>query len=534
MYTHFYGFSEEPFRDTPDPRFLFAIPGHQRALTCLRQGIEEKSGWILLSGEPGSGKTLLIHHLLQFLREKSGVKTVYIFQTRISFEDLLKEILSELNLPPVSPAGAPVAEHFLHAVSQFLSPGDTLTLFLDEAQDFSVETLQKIHHFFSKAYPRPEQIQIVLSGQTPLEEKLQAQDLRLLHQRIKSRCLIKPFAAQESRRYIDHRLHLAGGNSDLFTPEALNLIIRCGEGIPRTLNIICDNSLRIGHQLSEPKISAAIVRKALQEMYSQSGRGRVIWEPPKDKNLFRKILYSLAAVLGLLSVIFFAGKFSQPEPGKVSAVAEGIPAKIRKEAPPPPAPKPEEKPPQAKEAEPIPSAKETVSAPPGQTAIPAPSSLQESKEETKVKKTVHVKKGATLNSLCGEHYGFTNITLLDHIMVLNPELTNPNLILINQKILLPDIQEEILIQEKPGGKVQVFLGTFAYPDFARTFGEEPLLKGKQIDITPRKLQTGETWHRLSAGVFASKEEALKMVRALRGKGLLPSFGGAPPKSGKTV
>lgn len=534
MYTHFYGFSEEPFRDTPDPRFLFSTPGHQRTLGCLTQGIGEKSGWVLLAGEPGSGKTILIHHLLQTLKGRPGVKTVFIFQTRISFEDLLKETLAELNLPPVSPTGAPIAEHFTRSISQVLSPEDTLVLFLDEAQDFRVEVLEKIFHFFCQEYQRPEQVQIILSGQPLLEEKLQSQDLRHLKQRIKVRCLVKLFSAQESQRYIDHRLHLVGGSSDLFTPEALNRVIRYGEGIPRTLNIICDNSLRIGHQISEPRISAEIVRKAVQEMYLPTGRSRVPWEPTMKNPFFKKILYSLAAVLGLLMVIFCAREFSQQEKGKVNAKVEETPAKFRKEEPPPPLPKPEEKPPQIKEAEPVPSAKEIVSEPPGQTALPAPVFLKESKAEPKVKKAINVKKGATLNSLCWEHYGFTNITLLDQIMVLNTGLTNPSLILVNQKILLPDIKEEILIQEKPTGKVQVFLGTFAYPDFARVFSEEPLLKGKQIEITPRKLETGETWHRLSAGGFANREEALKMVRALKGKGLLPSFGGAPQKSGKAV
>jgi general secretion pathway protein A len=536
MYTHFYGFSEEPFRDTPDPRFLFSIPGHQRTLGCLTQGIEEKSGWVLLSGEPGSGKTILIHHLLQTLKGRPGVKTVFIFQTRISFEDLLKEILAELNLLPVSPTGgAPIAEHFTRSVSQVLSPEDTLVLFLDEAQDFSVAVLERISHFFCQEYQRPEQVQIILSGQPLLEEKLQSQALHHLNQRIKVRCPIKPFSPQESQRYIEHRLHLVGGSSDLFTPEALNRVIRYGEGIPRTLNIICDNSLRIGHQISETKISVEIVRKALQEMCLQTGRRRASWETTKKRSVFKKILYSLAAIIGLLMVIFCATEYSQQEKGNVIAKAEGTPAKIRKEEPPPPpVPKPEEKPPQEKEAESIPSVKEPVSGPPRQTTLPAPASLKESKAEAKFKKIINVKKGATLNSYCWEHYGFTNITLLDHIMVLNPELANPNLILVNQKIILPEIEEEFLVQEKPGGKVQVFLGTFAYSDIAQTFKETPLLKGKEIEITPRKIVTGETWHRMSAGRFADKEEALKIVRALKEEGLLPSFGGTPQKNGKNA
>ena len=525
MYTHFYGFSEEPFRDTPDPRFLFSIPGHQRTLGCLTRGIEEKSGWVLLAGEPGSGKTILIHHLLQTLKGRPGVKTVFIFQTRISFEDLLKEILAELNLPPVSSTGAPIAEHFTRSASQVLSPEDTLVLFLDEAQDFSIEVLGKISNFFHHEYLRPEQVQIILSGQPLLEEKLQCQALSHLNQRIKFRCPIKPFSAQESQRYIDHRLHLVGGNPDIITPEALNLIIRYGEGIPRTINILCDNALRIGHQISEPNISAKIVRKALQEMYIQTGRPRLSWKPPKAKSLFKKILYPFAAMIVLILVIFFAKEYPPWETGSVNPKADVRPAKIMKEKSIQPSQKSEETPPQKKTAGPMPPANHIVSEPAAKTAPLALPPLKEFKIAERVKKVISVKKRGTLSSLCLEHYGFANLTLLDHIMALNQEITNPNLIQPDQKIRLPDINEECLIQEIPGGKVQVFLGTFPRPDFAETFKEEALLLGKEIKIAPRKIEGGETWYRFSAGVFSDKEEALKMVRALREKRLLPSFGG---------
>ena len=525
MYTYFYGFSEEPFRDTPDPRFLFSIPGHQHTLGCLTQGIDEKSGWVILVGEPGIGKTILIHHLRDSLKGKPGVKTVFIFQTRISFPDLLREILSELNLPPVSPTGAPITEHFTKSVSQVLSPEDTLVLFLDEAQDLSVGVLEKISHFFRQEYQRPEQVQIILSGQPLLEEKLQAQALHHLNQQIKFRCPIKPFSAQESQRYIDHRLHLVGGNPDIIAPEALNLIIRYGEGIPRTINILCDNALRIGHQISEPIISAKVVRKTLREMCIQTGRPLLSWKPLKAKSLFKKGLYSFAAMIVLILVIFFAEKYPQWENGRVNPKGDVRPAKIEKEASIQPSQRLEETPPQKKAAGAMPPPNHIVSESPAKTAPPALPPLKEFKIAERVKKVISVKKGGTLGYLCLEHYGFANLTLLDHMMALNQEITNPNRIKPDQKIKLPDINEECLIQELPGGKVQVFLGTFPHPDFAETFREEALLLGKEIRISPRKIEGGETWYRFSAGVFADKEEALKMVRALREKRLLPSFGG---------
>ena len=535
MYNSFYGFSEDPFRDTPDPRFLFTFPGQESALSCLLQGIEEKKGWILLSGEPGSGKTILIRHLLPYLQEKPGFKTVYIFQTRISFEDLLREILSELNLPPAPPGGGLIAEHFSRCVSSSLSADETLALFLDEAQDLSIEVLEKIHRFFGKDYPHPERIQIIFSGQTPLEEKLDSPPLRPLRQRIGCRCALKPLGGPDARRYIDHRVHRAGGKADIFSPEALDLILSRGEGIPRILNIICDNALRIGHQISEPRISANIVRKALKEMYLQADQRGATRKRAGRKPVLAKALYSLAAVVALLALVLFIGEYSRKEEGGASAKAGTTGEKIGQEELPPTSAKPEERLLQEIDAEPPPPGKQTDSSSPGQQSPPPRVFLEEKAQaaQARVKKIIHIKEGATLNSLCLENYGFTHTTLLDQIMDLNPGLTNPHLILVNQKILLPNIREEFLIREKPDGKFQIFLGTFFDPDFVRTFRGHPLLKDREIENTPLRLKNGETWHRLTAGMFASREEALETIRTLKEKDLLPSFGGAAQKGRKT-
>lgn len=534
MYTHFYGFAEEPFRDAPDPRFFFDVPGNERTLNCLRRAAEEKSGWVLLSGEPGSGKTISIRRLLLKLAEKPDVKTVYIFQTRVSFEDLLKAILTGLSLSPTPAADSSLAEHFCRTVSQLLTPPGSLLLFLDEAQDFGVEVLEKIERFFGREFPRPERLQVFLSGQTSLEEKLNSQELRLLKQRIRYRCPVKKLTETEARRYLDHRLHLAGGKADIFSPQALSLIIRYGEGVPRTLNILCDNALRIGHQISEPKVSAAVVRKALKEMYAPAGR-EVIGEGPAAKKPFpRKLLYALAAAFGVFMLILFTAERPPKEktPPNAAAVAPSPALKIEEPAPPPA--QPEGNPPQKMLANPPFPKAQTDSLPAESQSPAAVSAPEEIKPQPKVKKVISVKKGATLNSLCGEHFGYTNVTLLDHIMALNPELTNPDLILVNQQIRLPDIGEESLVREAGKGIFRVFLGTFSRPDAVQSFRQEPLLKGREVEITSWKIGTGETWHRLSVGGFAGRDEALKTIRALKERGVLPSFGGSPAQFGKNA
>jgi len=527
MYTHFYGFSEEPFSDVPDPKFLFLPPGLERTLNCLIQGIEKRSGWVLLSGEAGSGKTLSLHHLLNFCKEKPKVKTVFIFQTLISYEDLLKRVLFELNLSSDPPTGVSLKEYFQNCLTESVTPEDTLLLFFDEAQDFGTEVFEEIYKQFSTEFKGPGSVQLIFSGQPAVEEKLQAQPLRHLNQKVTVRCQIKPFSKSESQQYIEHRLHLVGANSKVFTPEALALITRYGEGIPRTINIICDNSFRIGHQVSETKISAEIVQRALGEMYIQKRRPHYPRE--KERNFFsRKFFYLLAALVCLVLVIWAGKEHLDWNQEPLNAKLKDKPSNVEKEIPVPLAKKPEEPSPQ--EATSVPSINSPgtrnsiLSAQPG--SAPSP----ETKREGRIMKVVNVKKGATLNSLCLENYGLAHITLLDHIMRVNPRITNPHLILVNERIKLPEINDHSLLIIASDGTIKIYLGTFGNPDSAIAFKAEVSLKGKEISVTPRKISTQETWYRLTAGNFKTQEEARTVILTLKMKGLLPSLASDPHKT----
>ncbi len=174
MYKHFYEFSEEPFGDSPDPKFLFLTPGLQQVMNCLIQGIEGKKSWILLLGDAGTGKTLFIHHMLNLLKEKPNVKAAFIFQSHIQFEDFIKAILSALNWPSTSPNGVSMAEHFNQSLKSQLSPEGRLVIFIDEAQGFAVKLLEEIGKFFTQDPKDFPAIQIVLAGQPSLEEKLKS------------------------------------------------------------------------------------------------------------------------------------------------------------------------------------------------------------------------------------------------------------------------------------------------------------------------------------------------------------------------
>jgi general secretion pathway protein A len=527
MYTHFYGFSEEPFRDVPDPNFLFLVPGHEGTLNCLLQGIENKSEWLLLSGDVGSGKTLFIRQLLESCKKKPHVRTALVFQPLVSLEDLLKEILVKLNLPIEPSRGVSLTRHFQNCLARNFTGGETLLLFFDEAQDFSVEILEKIYQMFAVEFKGPCALQLIFSGQSAIENKLQSQSLRRLDQKISVRCQVKSLTKAESQEYIDHRLHLVGAKSAVFTPEALTLIIKYGEGIPRTLNNICDNSFRIGHQLSEAKISADIVRKALREMFVQKVGLHSSGKISERNFLSRNIPYFLA-ILVCLGLLFWMGKgrlhWNQGAPtGKV----EDKQTKVERPAPP-----------SGENNSESTLAKEAVSGLPvnqrstgDSTRISQGSSppLPDPKSKVRIMKVVTVRKGITLNQLCVENYGLAHITLLDQIMRSNPRIINPHLILVNERIKLPEIDEDSLLVPSGDGMIKISLGTFGYPDDVSVFKEEQSLKGKEISVLSRKISARETWYRLTAGNFESGEEARKVVSALKRKGLLPFIPSAPKR-----
>jgi general secretion pathway protein A len=175
MINQYFGFSENPFNATPDPRYLFLTESHQEALASMIYGIREKKGFVCISGEIGTGKTTLIRHLLNTL--DPSVKTVFIYQTLVSFEELLKEIVLELELPLVDQSKTYLTRQFNNYLIQRFSQDETLVLFIDEAQHLSPEVLEGLRLLSNLETERAKLLQMVLVGQVELEEKLGAPEL---------------------------------------------------------------------------------------------------------------------------------------------------------------------------------------------------------------------------------------------------------------------------------------------------------------------------------------------------------------------
>jgi general secretion pathway protein A len=238
----FFGLRDNPFCISPNPRFLFPTTFTDSASQQLLYGIGTRKGLMLLIGEVGTGKTLLLHRLLDWL---SGYQTpvAWIFNSRVNPDDLLDLVLSDFGVACKSG----YKSHKLIALRQWLIErhrvGQTAVLIVDEAQGLSVQTLEEIRLLLNLETSREKLIQVVLAGQPELEENLQRHDLRQLRQRIAVWCHTAALNPQETQAYIRKHLRIACADETLFQPEAVALVHAYSRGIPRTINLLCEHSL---------------------------------------------------------------------------------------------------------------------------------------------------------------------------------------------------------------------------------------------------------------------------------------------------
>lgn len=264
MYNDFYGFREPPFNITPDPRFLFFSRRHREAFDHLLFGIQERKGFIQLTGEVGAGKTTLCRAVMEHLGP--SFRTALILNPCMSPSQLLRTVLVELGLKPRIDRIA-----CLEALNRFLldqvEHGDDVVLFIDEAQDLSAELLEQVRLLSNLETDQRKLLQIALIGQPELRDKLNQRGLRQLRQRITVRYHLEPLSSSETADYIDYRLHVAGANSrPTFTRWALRRIHRYSGGIPRLINAVCDKTLLCGFVTSSDELGARHVGRAIREL----------------------------------------------------------------------------------------------------------------------------------------------------------------------------------------------------------------------------------------------------------------------------
>ncbi len=449
-----FGFIEQPFGVTPDPRFLHLGPQHREALASLVCATEENRGFLALIGPPGMGKTTLLFQYLESMRHKA--RTAFLFQMACSTTDLMRYLLADIGIA-TSARELPELNALLNGVlTEEMRAGRRFVLVIDEAQNLSPQVLESVRLLSNFETPWMKLMQIVLAGQPQLAEHLARPSMAQLRQRISSFIRLEPFGPEETNAYINHRLWVAGhAEANLFTVGARTAIAEHSGGIPRNINNLCYQSLMLAHAAGKEQVKAEMVREVISDLAIESlvpnardgthlqsvapGRPSVAIEPVKVAQVLRPLSLpsshrgkTRAAIVSICAVLFLsivsgvlwrANSHTKPVGVTPSAEAAALPARSTALAPAP----------------------ETVS--PIQDTSPITNETQFGGplvERTTAEKargdhvfTVVVARGTTLRHISLRYLGQYDTADLAAILSLNPKITDPDDIQAGQEVRLP-------------------------------------------------------------------------------------------------
>ena len=265
MYETFYGFTEKPFDLHPDPDYLYMSQGHENAYTHLQYAIIENKGFVVVTGEIGSGKTTLINYLLN--RISQDIHVGLINNTNILPAEFLKMICQEFELDPQTSDKAELIDILSGFLIDKFAAGERVVLIIDEAQNLTNETMEEIRMLSNIETEKHHLIQIILVGQPELRFKLQQGNLKQFVQRVTVQCHLKGLEKDEVKQYINHRLEIGGGSrSDIFDTETIDRIAVYSRGIPRLINVLCDSTLVYGFADELKTISTSILENVYEEL----------------------------------------------------------------------------------------------------------------------------------------------------------------------------------------------------------------------------------------------------------------------------
>jgi general secretion pathway protein A len=265
MYKSFFGLQESPFRVNPDPRYLYLTKEIEEALAGLMYGIKTRKGFVTLIGEVGTGKTTLVNRLLDWLKLQQ-IRTAFIFNTRVNTTQLFEFVLAEFDIPCESRSKSQQLLRLNHWLLERHEAGETVALIIDEAQNLTYPVMEEIRLLTNLETSTDKLLQIVLSGQQELDEKLKLPQLRQLRQRISVRCKTSPLTTEQTHEYIAERLRIAGANGlPIFSPKAIDVIHKYSHGIPRVINLLCEHALTGAYVEEQRPIEPALVEEVARE-----------------------------------------------------------------------------------------------------------------------------------------------------------------------------------------------------------------------------------------------------------------------------
>ena len=294
MYETYYGLRENPFSVTPNPEYIYLGKNHREALAQLLYGVKEKKGFIVITGEVGTGKTTLIRYVLDRLGGNGHTKTAFLFNPKLAVNDFIQYILKDLG---VRVQGQTKGDH-LHNLHRYLlnayQKDERVILIVDEAQGLKPELLEEIRLLSNLETSRSKLLQIVLLGQPELDKTLSQPGFRQLRQRINLRYHLVPLSEKETKEYIGKRMRIAGAKEPIFTEKAIKEIYLKSGGIPRLINILCDSALLNGYALDQKMVDEKSVKEVAKDL-SIKQKSRKIWI---------LVLISISIAVGILLLIY--------------------------------------------------------------------------------------------------------------------------------------------------------------------------------------------------------------------------------------
>ncbi len=304
MYEDYYGFTEKPFSLTPDPKYLFKSASHASAFELLQYAVRRREGFVVITGDIGTGKTTLCRALLEQIDRRTF--TALVLNPFLSEEDLLRLILQEFGVVSREEmkrgrlAGVSKQE-LIETLNEFLlslqAIGAQALLIIDEAQNLPLQVLEQIRILSNLETAKEKLLQIVLVGQSNLKDVLRRAELRQLDQRVSIRYDLKPLTAEETAAYVQHRLSVAGGGAAVaFVPKALARVHQYTQGIPRLINLLCDRALLTAYSAHGTRVAADVVDTAAVSLELERPRRRM-------RGWFRQRLAPFAAGVVLAAML---------------------------------------------------------------------------------------------------------------------------------------------------------------------------------------------------------------------------------------
>jgi general secretion pathway protein A len=520
MYEQHFGFRESPFSITPDPRFFYANSVYLEAYANLRYGIEAKKGFIAVTGEVGTGKTTLLRKLMLSLDKT--IQTVLVFNTDVTFNELLRVISRELGLQTAGKDRLSMIEALNDYLIEQLEHGRTVCMLIDEVQNLSDESLEGLRLLSNLETDRQKLLQIVLMGQPELQAKLDQSHLRQLKQRIAIRSELARLRDDEISSYINFRIRVAGcENPELFHSDAVEKIAFYSKGIPRLINVICDNALVIAFAGSENYVSPEVIGEVVRDLRiapdnqlihdqtnqltpNQTDRARGVAEPaagaeiPSSETTVpiskRKPIGTLAAAAtASLAIAILLGFASLTDPGKFFTGASESLSGYQKNL--------------AEWA--LLVTGQNANRPRKMNAKIADTPQQTA--EISAKSTDHrltIQNGSTVFQIATDAYGSRSAILgIDLIKEFNPDIANLNWINAGQDLLLPALNEETLLRQQPDGSFRLIVASFLSRREAEEFAERIVRDGFPVIVTIRPVSNNLVLHRLEINGLKNREDA---------------------------